>query len=163
MLFSFNFVPTGRRVVHRAAFALTLGALAVPATAAGQASTNVDVQHIESSGEVVNTCTGEVSVVSGQGTAITREVVDGVGGSHFASIGTGVFLSEDSVVISHGADPGPSNFNTNGAGNVTDVIHTMTISRGSDDNSLVHINHTDVFGTPGDGTNTSNVREECLG
>jgi hypothetical protein len=161
----FSLVHRERGGVHgAAALVLTLGALAAPTAAAGQATTEVDVQHFESSGEVVNPCTGEVELVSGQGTQVTREIVDGVGGLHRANIGTGVLFGDDSVVINHQADPGPSNFNANGATNVTDVIQIMTISRGSDENWIEHINHTDTITPTGDRPSEAfNVRQECLG
>jgi hypothetical protein len=161
----FTCLRTRRGSVHRAAgLAVTVTALAVPATAAGQAIPEVDVQHVESSGEAANSCTGEVAVVSGQTTLVTREVVDGVGGLHAASIGTSVLLSDESVVVNHQADPGPTNLNANGAWNGTDVIQIMTISRGSEDNAFEHINHTDTFTPAGDHTSEAlNVRQECQG
>jgi hypothetical protein len=144
--------------------ALAMGALVVPATAAGQASSTVEVEHGDVSGEIVNPCTGDVAAASGHTTLVTRNVVDAEGGEHLAFITTTVAVSEEGVSINHQADAGPSNFNANGATNVTDVIQILTISSGPGDNSLEHISHTDVITPAGDHTSEAfNVREECLG
>jgi hypothetical protein len=158
------FVPAPRGRRHAATIALALTALVAPATAAGQASPTVEVEHSDIAAEILNPCTGDVAAASGQATLVTRHVVDAVGGEHFAFIGTAVAVSEEGVSINHQADAGPSNFNANGATNVTDVIQILVVSSGPEDNSMEHINHTDAITPAGDRTSEAlNVRQECLG
>jgi hypothetical protein len=153
-----------RRRLHR--IALTGGALvalAAPNAASARATAQVDVVQGPTAGQTFNVCTGETAPATGHSVLVNREVIDGVGGRHFASIGTRVLRSEDAVTINHQADPGPSNFNTNGATNVTDVIQIKTVSRGSEDNAFDHTNHTTVITPNGDVTTNGNSSQGCQG
>ena len=153
-----------RRSLHR--IALTGGALvalAAPNAASARATAQVDVVQGPTAGETFNVCTGETAPATGHSVLVNREVIDGVGGSHTASIGTSVLRSEDGVEINHQADIGPSNDNANGAGTVTDVIQIKTVSRGTEPNAFDHNNHATVV-TPDGGVKTRwNVRLGCQG
>ncbi len=156
---------TARQSLHRIALTgAAIVALAAPNAASARATAEVEVEQGPTAGETINQCTGETAPATGHTVLVTREVVDGVGGVHTASIGTGVLRSEDAVTINHQADAGPSNFNANGATNVTDVIQIMTVSRGSEDNAFDHSNHTSVITPNGDRTaNPVNLRQGCQG
>ena len=153
----------GRRFRPSVVAIAALTVLAAPSSASAQATAEVAVEQGAATGATVNPCTGEISPATGRFVIVHREVVDAEGGVHTASIGTSVLRSDDAVAINHQADPGPTNFNANGASNVTDVLQIMTVSRGSEDNSFEHINHTNVVTPDGDQTAHFNVKQRCQG
>jgi len=149
----------------RALAVLTVACLGAPAVADAQATSEVTVTHERTVVGGFDVCSGEeVFGGTGQLTSVERVTTDASGGVHTASIGTAVGVSPDGVIINHQADAGPTNFTSNGTITSTDAIQVLVISRGAEDDSLLHINtHSTVDADGNVVSNPVNAREACLG
>jgi hypothetical protein len=157
--------PRATRRLTRALAVLAIIGLAVPAGAGARAVSEVQVTHDRAVVGGFDVCSGEeVFGAEGHFTRVTRETTDASGGVHTASISTAVGASRDGVIINHQADAGPTNVTSNGTATNTDVIQVLIIEPGSEDDSLLHVNHHTTLTDEGEVVaNPVNVNEDCHG